>query len=137
MKLNDELIVTIDNMDYQGRGIARVNGITIFVENALPSEQVKIKIKKIKKKIAEAIVLEFLKESENRVKPQCPYYSLCGGCDLMHLKIEEQNKYKELKIKELMIRYGNVEIEKIKPMIKNEEPLFYRNKVILFPLILV
>ena len=48
MKLNDEFIVTIDNMDYQGRGIARVNGITIFVENALPKEQVKIKIKKIK-----------------------------------------------------------------------------------------
>lgn len=129
MKLNDEFIVTIDNMDYQGRGIARVNGITIFVENALPKEQVKIKIKKIKKNIAEAIVLEFLKESSVRVKPQCPYYSLCGGCDLMHLKIEEQNQYKELKIKELMIRYGNVEIEKIKPMIKNEQPLFYRNKV--------
>lgn len=129
MKLNDEFIVTIDNMDYQGRGIARVNGITIFVENALPREQVKIKIKKIKKKIAEATILEFLKESENRVKPRCPYYSLCGGCDLMHLKIEEQNQYKELKMKELMIRYGNVDIEKIKPMTKNEEPLFYRNKV--------
>lgn len=129
MKTNDELIVTIDNFDHQGRGIARVNGMTVFVEGALPKEQVKIKIVKVKKKIAEATVIELLKKSEHRVKPMCPYYGICGGCDLMHFDFEEQNIYKENKIKEMMIRYGDVEIEKIKPLIRNEHPFYYRNKV--------
>ncbi len=120
--------VKIEKLDHQGRGIARSEGLTIFVENALPEEVVEIELTKTKKKIAEARVIKWIQKSKNRVLPKCPYYDKCGGCHLMHLNIEEQNSYKEQKIKEILTRYGEVQEERIKTLIKNETPYYYRNK---------
>ncbi len=129
MNALDEMIVTIDTLDHQGRGIARVSGMTIFVDGALPFEQVRIKVQKVKKKIVEASVIEWIKKSGKRVNAPCPYYDFCGGCDLMHMNLEDQISYKENKVKEIMVRYADLELNKIKPMIQNEQMFYYRNKV--------
>ncbi len=121
----------IEKLDHQGRGIAHLNDKIVFVENALPSEIVKIKVVKENKKIMEAIVIDYIKKSNNRINPACPYYNECGGCDLLHLSYEEQLKYKENKIKEIMARYADIDEELVKSIISSPKQYDYRNKVTL------
>ena len=97
-----KLVVKIENLDHFGRGIAKVNNMPIFVENSLIGEEVEIIITKEKKNYMEGIVSKYLKVSPLRVESKCPYYDNCGGCDLLHLSYEEQLKYKENKVKEVI-----------------------------------
>ena len=120
--------VLIEKLDDFGRGIAHINNKVVFIENALPEEVVEIKIINDKKSFSEAKVVKYLKLSKNRIESKCPYFEVCGGCNLLHLSYENTLTFKQSKIKELLkknkINY-NKEIE----MIKNDNPHYYRNKV--------
>jgi len=97
--------VLIESLDHQGRGIARINNKVIFIENALPGEIVDINITKEKKRYSEGSVIRHIKNSKKRIDPICPYYNICGGCNLMHLSYEEQLKFKENKINDIIKKY--------------------------------
>ena len=71
----------IEKLDHQGRGISFIDGKITFIENALPGEEVEIKITNEKKKFNEAIITKRIKNSETRIEPKCPYYNECGGCN--------------------------------------------------------
>ena len=120
--------VLIERLDDFGRGIAHINNKVVFIENALPNEEVEIKIINDKKSFSEAKVEKYLKLSKDRTKSICPYFEDCGGCNLLHLSYENTLIFKQNKIKELLkknkINY-NKEIE----IIKNANPYYYRNKV--------
>ena len=122
--------VLIEKLDHQGRGIAHIDGKIVFIKNALPNEIVDIEIIKSSKKFDEAEIKKIIKESSNRIKSICPYYEECGGCDLLHLSYEEQLKYKEQKVQEIMERYAGLG-NKVKSIIKSDKELNYRNKVTL------
>jgi len=122
--------VLIEKLDHQGRGIAKIDNKPIFIPNSLPDEEVKIEIIKEKKKYSEGIVKEYIIKSKKRIDPKCPYFELCGGCDLMNMEYDDQAKYKENKIKEIITKFTNISLEKIKPIIKCEQD-FYRNKITL------
>lgn len=128
MNLKDKLIVTIDALDHQGRGIVHQNDYVIFVFDALVSEEVEIEIIKIKKKIVEAKVIKILKVSTERIASICPYFKECGGCDLLHMSYQNQLLYKENKVKEIMKKFAGLEnvVEKI---VSNDNVFGYRNKV--------
>ena len=128
MKNGDLLTVSIASLDHFGRGITHYDNLIIFVDNALPKEEVLIKITKVKKKMLEARVVKYLKKSSNRVEPICPYYLECGGCDLMHLNYEEQLRYKENKVKEIMYKFARISDKVGK--IKHALNYHYRNKVV-------
>lgn len=119
----------IEKLDHQGRGISKIDNKPFFIANTLPGEVVKVKILEEKKKYGIGEVESFIKISEKRVKPQCPYFEVCGGCDLQHIKYEDQLTYKKLKIVEIMKKFAGINEEKIKPIISSENPLYYRNKV--------
>lgn len=119
-----EYVVVIEKLDHQGRGIAFTDGIITFIPNALIGEKVKIKIVKSSKKVKEAEVIEYLIKSHKRVEPLCKYLD-CGGCDLMHMKYDDQLIYKENKIKEIMNRFTHIDIN-VKSIIPSD--LNYRNK---------
>jgi len=123
--------VVIEKLDHQARGIAHINDKIVFVENALPSEKVKIKIVKENKKIMEAIVTDYITKSIDRVESACPYYKECGGCDLLHLSYEKQLMYKENKIKEIMTRYADINENLVKNIVASPEQFNYRNKITL------
>ena len=120
--------VLIEKLDDFGRGIAHINNKVVFIENALPEEVVEIEIINDKKNFSEAKVTKYLKLSKDRIESKCPYFEVCGGCNLLHLSYENTLTFKQSKIKELLkknkINY-NKEIE----MIKNDNPHYYRNKV--------
>ena len=123
-----KLVVKIENLDHFGRGIAKVNNMPIFVENSLIDEEVEIIVTKEKKNYMEGIVSKYLKTSPLRVESQCPYYDKCGGCDLLHLSYEEQLKYKENKVKEVIKKFSDLECVN---NIVGSKQFNYRNKITL------
>lgn len=128
MQVGDIVKLIIENLDHQGRGIARENGKVVFVPNTLPGEIVEARIDKIKKNIAEAHVETFINSMPERVNSYCSYFDRCGGCDLLHLTYDRQLAFKENKIKEIMNKFCHYGF-KIKGIIKSECQYYYRNKV--------
>ena len=119
----------IEKLDNKGRGIAYINGKITFVPNTLPGEKVNIKIVKEAKKYNEGEVIEFITKSDKRREGICPYFGLCGGCELMHMTYEDTISYKKEKLESILYKY--VHIEKDIDIIKSEKVLNYRNKITL------
>ena len=121
------MIVNIEKLDHQGRGIAFLNK-PIFIDNALPDELVDIKIIKETSKYFLGEVIKYIKLSDKRIKPKCKYYGICGGCQLMHMLYDNQLIYKENKVNDIINRYlkKNVKIDKIIPSAQFN----YRNKAV-------
>ena len=123
--------VLIEKLDHQGRGIGKLNDKVIFVNNALPGEEVSVEITLEKKKFYEGKLIEIIKESNDRIKSKCPYFYECGGCDLLHLSYENQLKFKQNKVRDILIKYSKIEnIEtKVKDILPSDDIFGYRNKV--------
>ena len=123
------MIVKIDRLDHQGRGIAKVNDVTTFIPNALINELVDINIIEKKKKYNIGKVNRYIEKSNDRIEPVCKYFGLCGGCDLMHMSYDNQLLFKENKTKNIIERYTNINIDKVQKILYSKE-LYYRNKVL-------
>jgi len=123
--------VLIEKLDHQGRGIGKLNGKIIFVNNALPGEEVNVEITLEKKKYYEGKVVDIIKESDKRIQSVCPYFYECGGCDLLHMSYENGLKFKQNKVVDILTKYSNISnIEnKIKNIIPSKDVFNYRNKV--------
>lgn len=122
--------VKIEKLDHFGRGIAFINGKICFVEKALPGEIVKIKIIKDTKKYMVGKVVDYYRLSDDRVDEMCQYADCCGGCNLGHLRMEKENEFKCMKVKEILKKFGRVLEDKILDTVSINE-YHYRNKVTL------
>lgn len=129
---NDELVVVIDDLGSEGEGIAHVDGYALFVKDALPGDEVRVKVMKAKKNYGYARMMEIIKPSPSRVVPRCSVARQCGGCQIQHLAYEQQLVYKVNKIKNCLVRLGKFPSEQIseimEPILGMEEPFYYRNK---------
>ncbi len=94
-KLPEPIQVKIESLSHEGRGIAKVNGKALFVDGALPDEEVEVAYLNQRGKFDEAKVLEVFKPSPDRVEPPCANYQVCGGCSLQHLSNSAQIKHKQ------------------------------------------
>ena len=121
--------VKINKLDNFGRGITYINDKICFVKDALPEEEVDITFIKEKSKYLEAQANSFITKSPLRIGPKCPYYNECGGCNLEHISLEEENKFKIQKVNELLRKFTDYDI-KIE-CIKSNSEYNYRNKIIL------
>lgn len=119
----------VEKLDNQGRGIIHHENTIIFINNALPLEEITLCDVVTHKKFKVASSKEITNPNINRVVPKCPYYEACGGCNIMHMNYESQLDFKLNKVKGILKKYCNLEPD-IR-MIKNNQQLFYRNKVIL------
>ena len=124
------MIVKIERLDDFGRGIAYINNKITFIENALEDEIVEIKIVKEHKKYNEGKVIRYIEKSKIRIDEICPYTNICGGCNLSHISIEEENKYKQNKIKNIINKFTDLDDSVIRD-IKCFNELSYRNKITL------
>lgn len=125
----NEYEVLIEKFDHEGRGIGYIDRKTIFVENTVPGDLVKVTLIKDKKNYSVAKVIKFLKYSNDRINPKCPYFNNCGGCDLQYISYENQLKFKEMKVREILSKFANIDECKIKPIISSDNAFFYRNKL--------
>lgn len=84
--------VTIEDYDINGLGVAKMEGIVLFVEKALKDEVVLAKITSLHKKYAFARAIKVLEPIPERLVSSCPYYEGCGGCDLLHIQYKTECK---------------------------------------------
>lgn len=121
-------MIKINSLDHYGRGITKINGKIAFIENALENEIIEYKINKEKKNYIEGSVLKYIEKSKERINIECPYYDICGGCNIMHMSYSNQLKFKQQKIENIIKKYLNKEI-KINNIVKSDINTNYRNKI--------
>lgn len=108
-----EITTSIDNLSHDGRGIARINGKTTFIQGALPGETVTFRYQRKKKDYDEGELLSVIHPSSDRASPQCPHYENCGGCSLQHIKPQSQILLKQTQLLDLLKRIGHTEPQKV------------------------
>ena len=117
----------ITDISHEGRGIAKIDGKITFIQGALPDEEVTFQYLNKKKDFDEGVMVSVEKPSELRKEPDCPHYWMCGGCSLQHLNNDDQIKFKEAQLKDLLSRIGKVNPQSyIKPL--TGHVWHYRNK---------
>jgi 23S rRNA (uracil1939-C5)-methyltransferase len=89
LKKNEEYVVNIIDNGYMGEGIAKIDGITVFIEQAIKGEKIRIKIIKVMTNFCYGKILEILEKSKNRKESECETYKRCGGCNLRHIEYRE------------------------------------------------
>ena len=125
---NKDYFMEITDIGNEGEGIGKIDGFTVFVKDALPSEKIKVRITKVNKSFAFGRLMEIIEPSKHRVEPKCPVYKRCGGCSLQHLSYDEQLKFKTKKVKDVLERIGGFENADVNDAIGMENPFHYRNK---------
>lgn len=126
MKVGNIYECIVDRLNHQGKGICLVDSRVVFVSDCLPGERVKIKIDHVSKKFVSGIVIDRLSDSSSRVDVKCPYYSSCGGCDIMHMSYSFQHDFKFNKVTDIIRKFVHEDI-KINEVVYDEQ-FYYRNK---------
>ncbi|MGG7215166.1 23S rRNA (uracil(1939)-C(5))-methyltransferase RlmD [Clostridium nigeriense] len=126
---NNEYILDIVSVGYEGEGIAKIDGYPIFIEGAILGEKVKALIVKVKKNYAYGKLIEIIEASEERVEPKCRVYKRCGGCTVQHMNYKKQLDYKFERVKDCISKIGGLDSSLVKYPIGMEKPERYRNKV--------
>ena len=117
----------VHTLSHEGRGIAQIEGKTTFIHNALPGENVEFTYTFCSRSYDEGIATHVPQTSEHRVKPTCPHYVVCGGCQLQHMSMDLQLSHKQKVLLEQLAHFGNVIPKQILPALSGK-PLQYRNK---------
>ena len=120
-------IGTIESLDHEARGIARLEGKTVFVDSALPGETVEYASFRKKTSYELAHLVEVLKASTARVIPRCPHYGVCGGCAMQHMEPSAQVAAKQRVLEDSLWHIGRVRPETILPPIQGA-PWGYRHR---------
>lgn len=128
MNINDELVVRIEKLSNLGTGIARVDGFVIFVENACPEDELRVKVTKVSKNYANAKILEIIKPSPHRVEPFCALQKVCGACQLQFIDYDYQLELKRRMVEDAMRSIGGFDID-IHKTVSSPEIIAYRHKV--------
>ena len=124
------MIVKIDKLSHEMRGIAKIDNKVTFVDKVIPNEVVNIRITKQKKKINEAKLVSIIEKSPNRIEPKCKYYNICGGCNTEHISYNKSVIYKKEIVKNIFNKYCNMNIEP--SIIYDADNTYnYRNKITL------
>lgn len=112
-----------------GKSIAKLDGKVVFIEGAVPGDQVDVRLLKNKKDWAEGKVLRFRKYSDERVTPFCQHFGVCGGCKWQMLPYDKQLQYKEEEVAAQMKRIGKIDLPDMMPIVGAGETKYYRNKL--------
>lgn len=105
----------IVDLSHDGKGVARIDGKTVFVADALPGERVRLRRIQRHRSYDEAVCEEVLDPSADRVQPECAHFGTCGGCALQHLSSAAQLAFKQSQLMENLTRIGGVSPEHVLP----------------------
>ncbi|MDC5807740.1 23S rRNA (uracil(1939)-C(5))-methyltransferase RlmD [Vibrio europaeus] len=121
--------LTIEKLDHHGAGMAYQNKKPIFIEGALPGEQVLVQLTESKSKFARAKLIKIQKASEQRIAPFCQHYAECGGCNMQHLSVEVQQEYKQQTLSQLMSKFAGQSVALSAPVVGDERGYRRRARV--------
>jgi 23S rRNA (uracil1939-C5)-methyltransferase len=129
VKKGEQFEVVVSDVVFGGRGITKIDGYSVFVDQVAPLDVAVIKIIKKKKNYAEARVIQLIKPSPYRIQPPCLYSGFCGGCKWQFLNYEQQLISKRQHVSDALERIGKCVNVLVHPAIPSEEIFGYRNKM--------
>lgn len=121
--------VTIEAVAAEGKCVAHVNDMVIFVPFVVPGDIVDLQVRKKRHSYCEATVVKFVKYSELRIKPMCDHFGICGGCKWQNLPYSEQLKAKQQQVFDQLTRIGKIELPEFSPIMGSVHTKAYRNKL--------
>lgn len=121
--------VTILDAGSEGKAVARVNELVVFVPFAVPGDVVDIQVVAKKKSFYEGKILRFHKKSDRRIDAFCHHFGTCGGCKWQIMPYEDQLKFKQKQVEDAFTRIGKFSFPSIAPILGSENTTYYRNKL--------
>ncbi len=121
--------LTIESIGFEGKAVARRDGLVYFVQGAVPGDRVVAELRKKKRRHREAVVSHVLEASEHRRDPACSYFGDCGGCRWQHLDYAEQVAWKKRHVQDAFQRLAKIEFGELHPTVAASSPFWYRNKM--------
>lgn len=121
--------ILITDVAAEGKAIAKVDNLVIFVPYVVPGDVVDLQIKRKKHSYAEAEAIAIKKYSELRAKPFCKHFGVCGGCKWQCLPYEEQLRFKQKQVWDNLTRIGKIELPEMMPILGSKHVARYRNKL--------
>ena len=121
--------VTIEAVAAEGKALAHVDGMVVFVDFAVPGDVVEIQVYKKKKNYMEGFIKRIVKPSEHRLEPFCTHFGICGGCRWQPLPYQMQLAAKRQQVEDQLVRIGHLEVPEIAPTLPSEKTRYYRNKL--------
>lgn len=120
--------VKIEAVAAEGKAIAHVGEMAVFVPFVVPGDIVDLRIRKKRKNYAEAEVVRFVEKSLDRIEPKCKHFGICGGCKWQNLPYDLQLKAKQQQVYDQLTRIGKVELPEFRPILGSVKIFEYRNK---------
>ena len=128
--MTDDLLTgTVSNIAFGGEGIIRNEGLVTFIPYAAIGDQLSYRIKEQKKNFAKGEIVNILQPSPQRTEPLCPYYGICGGCQLQHVNYDAQLEYKRQWVEDALKRqagFTNITVPAVTP---TEQQWTYRRRI--------
>lgn len=125
----EEITVETTGALVEGKAIARLGDLVVFVDGAVPGELVRAAITKVKPNYIESRLVSVDRPSQARLTPRCRHFGTCGGCRWQHMTYESQLAMKEDHVREAFRRIGKISSPPIEPILGADQPYFYRNKM--------
>ena len=126
-KKNQCYTLPIEGYSSEGDGIARLNGMAVFVKGSIQGETCRVKLLKVGRTAAWGKVEQVLSPSPARITPDCPHYPQCGGCALRHMSYSEELRFKRQRVEDALQRIGGLSIG-VSAIHGAADPDRYRNK---------
>ncbi|MBQ8389366.1 MAG: class I SAM-dependent RNA methyltransferase, partial [Oscillibacter sp.] len=127
LRENNIYTATVEGYSSEGLGIVRIEGAVVFVPQAIRGEEIDLRITKVMKTAAAGEIVKIRKPSPERMKPECPYFGKCGGCDFQHMSYTEELAAKRQHVQDAITRIGGIDIE-VEEILGAKDPMHYRNK---------
>lgn len=121
--------VEIKGVAAEGKAVARVNDLVVFVPFAAPGDVADIKLTRKKNSYAEGKITSIKEYSPFRVEPKCSHFGVCGGCKWQHLDYSKQIEYKQQQVVDNLTRIGKVTLPEVSPIMGSQKQYYYRNKL--------
>ena len=129
LKKGETVELKIESTAFKGKGVAKHNGIAVFIAGTAPGDLITARITRKKKKFREAKLIEIIEPSPLRIKPTCSHANVCGGCTWQHLPYSEQLKNKEQHVRDHIKRIALLDPVIVRPILGCDQELYYRNKM--------
>ena len=118
---------TVEGYSSEGLGIVRLDGAVVFVPRTVRGEEIDLRITKVMKTCAAGEIVKIKKPSPERMKPECPYFGRCGGCDFQHMSYTEELRAKRQRVQDTLTRLGGTDLQ-VEKILGAKDPAHYRNK---------
>lgn len=129
LKVGQRVKLNIEDVAFGGEGVARHDGMVVFVPFVDVGEVVTAEITELKAAFARARLVSVVESGPERIQPPCPYFGRCGGCSYQHLRYERQLEVKRKQVCDLLARIGRLAPDVVVQVIPSPKPYRYRSKI--------